>query len=89
LRERTAFAGFWEEEDKMALLIFKILGGWSLLSAIAAFTWSRCMATGRCLHVNEIVVEINPRRNPARETAVSQIRVESFEATNWSPSSYT
>ena len=42
----------------MLFLTVKILGSWSLLSAIAAFTWSRCMAEGRCVHVNEIVVEI-------------------------------
>ena len=62
----------------MALMIFKILSGWSLLSAIAAFTWSRCMAEGRCLHVNEIVAEVSPARKPMRETVQAQVRVESF-----------
>jgi hypothetical protein len=62
----------------MAILIFKILGGWSLLSAIAAFTWSRSMAAGRCLHVNEIVVEVSSRRKAVGQMAASQIRVESF-----------
>ena len=60
------------------LLMVKILGSWSLMSVIAAYTWSRLMAEGRCLRVNEIVVEISPRRKPERQTAASQLRVESF-----------
>ena len=62
----------------MGLIIVKILGGWSLLSAVAAFTWSRAMEAGRCLHVNEIVVEISPRRKPVQQTETSHLRVETL-----------
>jgi len=62
----------------MILLTCKILFSWSLLSVIAACTWSRLMAEGRCLHVNEIVVEISPRSKPGRQAAASQLRVQPF-----------
>jgi len=62
----------------MVLLMVKILGSWSLMSVIAAYTWSRLMAEGRCLHVNEIVVEISPRRTPERQADAGQLRTESF-----------
>jgi hypothetical protein len=45
----------------MALLICKILGSWFVLSAIAAYTWARCTAVGRCLAVNEMMVVVSPR----------------------------
>src|SRR5579862_6021878 len=66
------------EELPMVLLICKILTSWTLLSAIAAFTWSRLMAEGRCLHVNEIVVEVSPRSRPGLQAATSQLRAEPF-----------
>ena len=61
----------------MVLLIVKILGSWCLLSTIGAYTWSRCMAAGRCLNVNDMIVVVSPRGEAERMEGMDPLRAHS------------